>query len=124
MYIPFCPVPVNKAKKLVGKTFYSVSEKLIKIFPNIENDLKQANFDISARDYMSIAVFSSLFMFVMTFLPFSVLAMQVAPIQRAFPMGLLIGFVFFFVTFFYIKTYPKLIIKKELLISKGIFFTP
>ena len=51
MYIPFCPLPVNKAKKFLGNKLYSLAEPLAKIFPNLELELKQADFDLNVRDY-------------------------------------------------------------------------
>jgi len=63
MRIPFCPIPAKKAQKIVGSTFYGLVEPILKISPSLELQLKQAGFDMNARDYLSIAVFSSIFMF-------------------------------------------------------------
>lgn len=113
MYVPFCPLPVDRTKKLLGNTFYGLAEKIMRIFPNLETELKQADFDINVRDYISIAFFSSIVMFIITFFAFFIIIVQITPIQRAFPMSLFIGWFFLITTFFYVKAYPKLIVRRK-----------
>lgn len=113
MYIPFCPLPVNKAKKLLGNKFYGLAESFVKIFPSLELELKQADFDLNVRDYISIAFFSSFFMFVLTFSGFFIIVFQSVTIYKALSMSFFIGSFFLVLTFFYIKAYPKLIIRKK-----------
>jgi flagellar protein FlaJ len=114
MHIPFCPIPVKKAQKLLGNTFYGVAEPVIKMSPSIELELKQAGFDINARDYLSIAFFSAIFMFLLTYFAFAVIAFKFVGMYKVVMIALLVGMVFGFVTFFYIKAYPKLIVKKRM----------
>lgn len=113
MYIPFCPLPVNKAKRLLGNKLYSLAEPLAKIFPSLELELKQSDFDLNVRDYFSIALFSSFFMFFLTFSGFFIIVFRSVTIYKAISMSFFIGSFFLLLTFFYIKAYPKLIIRKK-----------
>ncbi|MCX6816024.1 MAG: type II secretion system F family protein [Candidatus Aenigmarchaeota archaeon] len=115
MRIPFCPIPVKTAKKLLGSTFYGIVEPILKLFPNLDMELEQADFDLSDRDYISITVFSGLFMFLLTYFSFFLITSRVIEMQKSLSMSFFLGMVFFLVTFFYIKSYPKLIIKKRML---------
>ncbi len=115
MRIPFSPIPVKDAKKILGNKFYGLAEPLLKIMPSLEMELKQAGFELSGRDYISIAIFSSIFMFILTFFSFFIVTIFIIPVQKALPISFLIGSFFLIVTFFYIKIYPKLIIKKRIL---------
>lgn len=116
MRIPFSPIPPKKAKALLSTTFYGLVEPLVKISPNFELELRQAGFeDITARDYLSIAVFSAIFMFLITYISIVVVAINAVPVYTAFSMGFLVGSFFLVVTFFYIRIYPKLLVKKRVL---------
>ena len=114
MRIPFCPIPVKKAQKILGNTFYGIAEPILKMSPSLDLELKQAGFDISSRDYISIAFFSSIFMFILTYSCFAVIAFRFVEVSKVVLVSLLVGMLFSFVTFFYIKAYPKLIVKKRM----------
>jgi len=112
--IPFCPLPPKKAQKILGSTFYGVAEPILKISPSLEVHLNQAGIDISGRDYLSIALFSATFMFLMMYMIFVVITFKVVSLNIALMSSLAIGVLFFFVTIFYIKAYPRLIVKKRM----------
>jgi len=114
MRIPFCPLPVRKAQKMLGASLYGVAEPLLKLSPYLEVELEQAGFDINGRDYLSIAIFSSLFMFASMFSIFFVITFRFVDLPKVIGASTLIAALFFFVTFYYIKKYPKLILKKRM----------
>lgn len=115
MYIPFCPLPVSKARKLLGSRLYGLAEPFAKIFPSLELELRQADFDLNVREYISIALFSSFFMFILTFSAFFIFVFQSVTFYKTLSMGFFIGSFFLILTFFYIKTYPKLVIRKKVM---------
>ncbi len=115
MRIPFCPIPVEKARKIVGTTFYGIVEPFVKASPGLELQLKQAGIPLNGREYLSIAMFSAFFMFLVIYSIFLVFTIRLIEINRALSTGLLISVFFFFITFIYIKIYPKVIIKKRIL---------
>lgn len=112
MRIPFCPLPVNRAK-VVAKRFYGFAEPLIKISPRLKLELAQARLGLDEREYMGIAVFSSLFMMLLTFLPLVIFISSVSSPAKgfgiAFPAAIFMGFV----TLVYIRKYPSLIIQRN-----------
>jgi len=114
MRVPFCPLPEKKAKKLLGNTFYGVAEPILNLSPSLDLELEQAGFDINARDYLSIAFFSAIFMFLVTYLVFMLITFRLVELSLALTASLMVGLLFGFVTFFYIKAYPKLILKKRM----------
>ena len=99
MRIPFCPLPLRKAKR-ISKKFYGIAQPLIKISPGIKLDIEQAGFEMDPIEYMSIAIFSSLFMFSMIFVPLFIISLAVSSVLLV-------------VTLMYLKMYPKLIVKKR-----------
>ncbi len=123
MYIPFCPVPAVKAKRMLGTKFYGIAEPLLKIFPNLDIELKQADFDITGRDYLSIAFFSSFFMLFATYFTFIIVTFRSIELDKSLSMSFFIGMFFFAVTFFYIIIYPKLMINKRMMdIERNLLF--
>lgn len=115
MRIPFCPIPVEKAKKLVGTTFYGVVEPFLKVSPHFEVQLKHAGIPLNGREYLSIAMFSAIFIFLIIYSVFLLFTFRFIELARALSLGFIISTFFFLVTFFYIKIYPKLILNKRIL---------
>lgn len=113
MHVPFCPLSVKKAKSLLGKKLYGVADPLARMSPTLEMQLEQAGFDISPRDYMSIAIFSAIFMDIITSFFFAVITFRFVDPVRAGVVSSMIGILFGGVTLFYIRAYPKLLIKKK-----------
>jgi flagellar protein FlaJ len=99
---------------MLGSTFYGIAEPLLKLSPSLDIDLEQAGFDMNGRDYLSIALFSSIFMFIIMFSIFAVITIHFVDPSKVLMMSTLIGMVFFFITFLYIKKYPKLLLKKRM----------
>ncbi len=113
MRIPFCPLPLNRAKN-ASKRFYGLAEFLSKIFPETELGLKQAGIELNVREFFSIAIFSSLFVFFAAFLAFFILSLNAADPAKAAGMSFPFAVILFVLSFFYIKKYPSLLISKRL----------
>lgn len=113
MRIPFCPLPVNRARTLSSKKFRGLSQKLLHVFPKLEAQLKYAGIEIPARDYLSIAIFSSLFIFVLVFFAFIIIAIRLFEIERVILTALPVSLVVSLIAFLYIEKYPRLIVKKR-----------
>ena len=111
MRIPFCPLPVNRAK-VVSRKFYGIAEPIVKMSPGLKLELAQAEISLAEREYIGIVIFSSLFMSLMTFLPLLIVSMAVSP-EKGAAVSLSASLFLFLVTFMYLKKYPKLIVTKK-----------
>jgi pilus assembly protein TadC len=119
--IPFVPFPLDKAKKF-ARLFLPISSKIIKIFPALETKLIQAEINLKGREYLSIAMFSSVFWF---FLIFCLLAIFLIRVQTlnflliSFFLSLTISLL----SFIYIIFYPNLIVIRKIRdIEKNLLF--
>lgn len=108
--IPFVPFPPAKISKL-SKPFLWLSSRLVKATPTLSRSLIEADIEMKDREYMAIALFSSLFWFLLIFVLFSImsLAFNRGFLPVAFGFSLLLGGV----SFMYISLYPNLIISKK-----------
>ncbi len=112
MHIPFCPLPLNRAT-VIAKKFYGVSEQLVKISPRLKLELAQAGFTLDEREYMGIALFSSLFMFFAISLPLGAVLSAMSEPSRGFGISSAAGLFMAFVTIVYIRKYPSLLIQRN-----------
>ncbi|MBI5061055.1 MAG: type II secretion system F family protein [Candidatus Aenigmarchaeota archaeon] len=112
MYIPFCPLPVRRAK-VISKKLYGIADRLSRMFPNLDRELKQSRLELDKRDYIGIVVFSSLFVFVVSFIPIFLISLSITELPNALLISLLASSVLFLTTFLYQKMYPKLLINKR-----------
>ncbi len=103
-------MPVNKAKEF-SKRFYGIADRFTS--ENLKLQLRQAEIELDDIEYMSIVVFSSLFMFIIVFSMIFILGIIVAQPLTAFLISICISGILFFVTFVYLRAYPKLLIKKR-----------
>lgn len=113
MKIPLCPLPIEKAK-IVSKKFHGIAQFISKISPNTEMQLKQAEMDITVIEFLSIAVFSSFFIFVSMFATFFLISIRTSTFMEALTFSFPIGVIFFLMALIYIKSYPKVIIAKKI----------
>jgi len=119
--IPFVPIPVDKALK-VSKKLMFLAAPLSRTNPSLETKLFQAGIKLKAREYTSLAVFSSIFWF---FLIFSIFTSLSIAVKYSQPIKLSLPFSFFvsFLSYFYIISYPNLlVIKKDKDIERNILF--
>lgn len=108
--IPLVPVPLEKALQ-ISKKFRWISQPLARIFPGLKRDLYQSEIDIKPIDYVGIAVFSSLFY---SILMGGLVTLIGLIVRNAFdPLGIFIGMIFLFISFYFIILYPKVIIRRR-----------
>ncbi len=112
MRIPFCPLPLNRAR-VVAKRFYGVAEPLVKISPRLKLELVQAGFALDEREYMGIALFSSIFMFFAVFLPLGSFLSTLSGPARGFAVAFAAGLFMMLVTLVYIRKYPSLLVHRN-----------
>lgn len=113
MRVPFCPLPLEKAK-MASRIFYGLGERLAKAFPKLKAELKQAEMPVDEKEYLSIALFTSTFVLFVSFVPLAAAGAQLLETQKALSLASLFGLLIAALTFFYIKAYPKLIIKRAM----------
>jgi len=108
--IPLIPVPLEKAKN-ISKKLRWISKSLVNFIPGLNRDLYQSELNLKPIEYMGIVFFSSVFYSILlggitTFLGIM--------INGYFdPIGILIGIFFFFVTFYFLSFYPRIILKRR-----------
>ncbi len=113
MRIPFCPLPLNRAK-VIARKFYGLAGPLVKTSRGLDSALEKAEIGMGAREYMSIVLFTALFMFATVFLIAFLLTVSFANISISIIISLAIATILFFVTIQYLKMYPKLLIKRRI----------
>ena len=86
---------------------------MLKISPGIKLDIDQAGFDMDAREYLSIAIFSAFFMFCVVFFPLLLVSIVAVELVKGLTISISIAAILFVVTLLYLKMYPKLIVKKR-----------
>ncbi len=111
MRIPFCPLPIQKAR-IVSRKFSGPAETLAKL-SNLKMHLEQANIPLTAVEYVSIALFSATFTASLTTLLLIAITLTSLDILKSVSLSLLVGMVIFVAVVLYLKSYPKLITKKR-----------
>jgi flagellar protein FlaJ len=106
MIIPFVPFPLKKAIKR-ARIFKKPAKKLLHKIPKLKIDLVQARIDVSAEDYLSVTIFSTLFWFVvftglMSFLVWIIGKPFIQSLQLIFTVSLTITTL----SFFYLTSFP------------------
>jgi flagellar protein FlaJ len=112
--VPLVPFPLEKVSK-VSKVIIGFGESFSHFFPSLAWDLEQSDIDMEPREWVSVALFSGLFYFlmltgVMMFITFT--ARITGP--QAMGVSLLVGLSIGGASFFYINMYPKLVAKKKI----------
>jgi len=119
-FIPFVPFKLNVALKF-SRSFLWLGSKLSVLNPYLPQKLAEAEIPLKDREYMSIAIFSSLYWFCVLF---SILTFLPALTGKNFinislPLSLLVAIV----AFLYINFYPSLIaIKRSKDIERNLLF--
>ena len=109
--IPLIPVPLEKAKN-ISKKLRWISKSLVNLIPGLNRDLYQSELDLKPIEYMGIVFFSSVFYSVLV----GGLTTFLGIMLKGYfdPIGILIGVIFFFVTFYFLSFYPRIILKKRI----------
>ncbi len=121
MRIPFCPLPVDKAKG-ISKIFYGFTRPFEK--SKLQYELKVAEMNLTAREYMSIVFFTSLFNSLFAFLVLFIVSIRFVSLASGFFISSLFTFLIFFMVFMYLKIYPKIHVKKKVIdLEKNLLFS-
>jgi len=119
-FIPFIPFKINTALKF-SRSFLWLGSKLSILNPYLPQKLAEAEIPLKDREYLSIAIFSSLYWFTVIF---SILTFLPALVGRnlisiSLPLSLLIALI----AFLYINFYPNLVaLKKSKDIERNLLF--
>lgn len=108
--IPFVPFPMEKAIKL-SKVFLWISSRIVKVNPFLEQTLLQTDIKLKDREYLSVAMFSAFFWFVLIFSLFTFLGIVIR--MNFLWLSLIFSALISGVSFFYIMFYPNLLIAKK-----------
>ena len=108
--IPLIPIPMEKALR-ISKKLRWLSQPLVRIMPGLKRDLYQSEIDIKPMDYVGIVFFTSLFYSIM--MGGVVTLSSLIFIGTMDFMGILIGSIFFFISFYFLIFYPKLTSRKR-----------
>ncbi len=120
--IPFVTLSLPKAKK-IAKPFYGIGSRLSKLFPGLDANLSNIDFDVNAREYLTIAFMFSCFWTGIIFASLFSMYQFMQLSQTFFFVTIIMSATTFFVSFFYISLYPKLMISKRTKeIEKNIIF--
>ena len=106
--IPFSVLSQKKLYKL-SRNFRGIAQKFEKKFPVIEIHLKQAESELSAINYISMSITSSLIMFFFLF----VMSLPAIKLGAGMITVVLITFVLVFFMFFQQLSYPKIVANKR-----------
>lgn len=111
--IPLIPFPLDKAKK-IAKHYMGFGETFSHMFPSLDWELDQTGLDFDAREWMGLAIFSTVFYFFIIFALIFLLALVVkVALTTAVLISVLCSVPFAGMTFIYIAMYPKLFVKRR-----------
>lgn len=119
--IPFLPIPIEVAKRL-AKPFYGISKKISKLFPVLSIQLERCEMKSDANEYISVALFASLFWLILTILSF-IIIFQVSQIEINFGITFFVSLFISLSSFSYILLYPNLLVSRKIReIDRNILF--
>ena len=112
--IPVLPIPLESAMN-ISKKFINLGDALSNAFPALDFELEQSGFEYEPREWVSLAIFSSMFYFTLMFgtMTLITVAAKIA-ILRAAGLSFAVGFSLALMSFFYIIFYPKLQVNKKI----------
>jgi len=111
MAIPFVPLPINRAIK-TARIFEGIGASISKSMPSLKLELYQAEMHILPREYCSVAVFSSIFYFLLLTPFIFFVGLMVGRVDIFLPF--VVGIVFSVFVFFYILKYPRLVSRRRM----------
>ncbi len=110
MQIPFVPFRMEKAIAL-SRSFLFFGEVLSKAKPSLKMNMYQAGIPLMPREFVALAMFTSLFYFALFFSMTFVVGLVFKSIEFIFPLS--IGLIFSVFVYTYIMSYPKMIATKH-----------
>ena len=104
------PIPLKKALT-ISKKLRWITQSLVRIFPGLNRDLYQSDINIKPLDYIGVALFTALFYGI---LMGGMVTFSSIIFTGTFDfIGIIVGFLLSFISFYFIIFYPKVIIKKR-----------
>jgi flagellar protein FlaJ len=119
-FIPFVPFKLDVALKF-SRSFLWLGSKLSVLNPYLPQKLAEAEIPLKDREYLSIAIFSSIYWFTIIFSILTILPALVGKnlINISLPLSLLIAVI----AFLYINFYPNLVaLRKSKDIERNLLF--
>ena len=110
-FVPFAPKVALRMSKSLGLS--SFASKLSKTNPHLELSLYQSDIGIPSKDYISIALVTSVFWMVLIGGMFALISLF-AKVPGSFPVVAFVGSVAVsFVSYIYVINYPKIVVVKK-----------
>jgi flagellar protein FlaJ len=119
-FIPFVPFKLDVALKF-SRSFLWLGSKLSALNPYLPQKLAEAEIPLKDREYLSIAIFSSVYWFTVLFSILTFLPVLVGKnfINVSLPLSILVALI----AFFYINFYPNLVaLRKSKNIERNLLF--
>jgi len=111
MRIPFCPLPLEKAKT-VSKIFYRFSKPFAG--QKLRYQMKVAEINLDAREYVAITFFTAFFNFTISFVLLFIVSLRFVPLLDGFLLSLAFSGFIFFMVFMYLMMLPRAKMKKKI----------
>lgn len=113
--LPFVPLKVKSVLEFSKKlNLVSIASSIVRIFPNLQLTLVQAGIDMKDREYLAIAIFTSLFYFLLVNLLFLFFFFVAIVPQTIFFISLGVSVFIALLSFFYLIFYPNLIVIRKI----------
>ncbi len=110
MRIPFVPFKLEKALAL-SRSFLFFGEIMAKAKPSLKMSMYQAGIPLMPREFVALAMFTSLFYFAVFFSMTFLVGLVFKTLDFLFPLS--IGLIFSVFVYVYIMNYPKMVAAKR-----------
>jgi len=110
--IPFCPVPLDKALRISRKLNF-LAHRVSRMSPHLDLTLRQAKMPVEKIDYVSVTLFSAIFMSVLISALMFIVSLNFVELTYGLMISGLIGLTLFVVIIIYLMQYPKLFVRKR-----------
>lgn len=110
--IPFCPVPVDKALVMSRKLNF-LAQRFSKMAPGLELTLKRAKIPLERIEYVSVVLFSAIFMSALIGSLLFFVSIYVVELMLGLMVSVAVGGTLFAVINIYLLQYPKLFVRKR-----------
>lgn len=113
--LPFVPLKLKSALEVSRRIgLVAISSRIAKVFPNLQITLMQAGIDLRDREYLSIAIFTSFFYFILVNLIFVFFFFVAIVPQTIFLVSLGVSVFVALMSFFYLILYPNLLVIRKI----------
>ena len=111
MRIPFCPLPLEKAKT-VSKIFYRFSKPFAG--QKLRYQMKVAEINLDAREYVAITFFTAFFNFAISFSLLFIVSLRFVSLINGLLLSLAFSGFIFFMVFMYLMILPRTKMRKKI----------